>query len=481
MKLKSIISLAAVYLITLTIPTACESFEEESPDHAMTEAFENLLDTKASRLGDNYEVTQQMAELFLASNKDIPEIISVEPYCIEGITCFYIFNLERGFKVIAADTRIQPFLGESDRGHLSIGEIDNPGMKYWLDDTAERIYYLKTENPETTEDYSELWSAYSIPNDIKSLSTRSEDIDSLWVIFNETTSEYIYNNANVGPLLTTEWGQQSPWNSKMPKVSNSQCLTGCVAVAASQVLYYFNRINNTPNDFWHSIAIQSSSICTDHGGRLVTLTKSGHTNNSAKWNQMAKKSNESNTDIVSNLMLDLGERLGMHYGTSNSFVLHASDRSIPTLSNCGINYSFGAYSFTQVENEILNGKPIIITGWTTLTNANGHTWVIDGCRDYSCKYTTTVTYICIHPDELINYHNYSGVLTYDEMMTLHPEASNGVFQVIQSERYDNQKSLYMNWGWSGDNNGWYSLLNNDWTAYPYSRVIHYNISTTQLY
>lgn len=434
--------------------------------------------------GDKFEVTQRMAEIFISSNKDNPPIISIVPFNIDGVTCFYIFNFEKGFKVVSADTRVQPILAESDRESLVPSETDNPGVKFWLEDTADRIKVLKENNPDTGEDYTELWSAYRIPANKDGIQTRSHEVDSVWILVHNTSEEVLYNNANVGPLLSTKWGQGSPWNAKMPMINGIKCKTGCVAVATAQVLYYFHYQNNIPKDFWETISIQNTSTCCiTHGGVNVTLNKSNYVSDSSRWLFMAEDRYNLDTDYVSELMLDLGERLNMHYGTGSSAVIHASDLSIPQLSSCGLSYSFDTYTFQKVKNNSLTLKPVIISGWTAnpgSSGAEGHTWVIDGCRDYSIRYTTTVAYHCIHVDQLVNYSNYSDVLSYDEMMSMYPDASGGVYQLSYSVSYDNQQSLHMNWGWDGNSNGWYNLLNNEWQSYSYCRVIHNNLSASQL-
>lgn len=435
--------------------------------------------------GDKYGVTQRMAEIFISSNKENPPFLSVEPYLIDGITCFYIFNFENGFKVVSADTRLQPILAESNKGCLVPSETGNPGVKVWLKDTADRIRELKENNLETGEDYSGLWSAYRLPEKRDVVTTRSYDVDSVWVLMYDTSTDTLSYNAKVGPLLSTEWGQGSPWNSKMPQVGSYRCVTGCVAVATAQVLYYFNRRGMAPKDFWETISIQNTSLCPTHGGLLVTLNKSNYNSNSTKWNAMTSNSNN-----VSYLMLDLGERLKMHYGIFGSGVIYASDGSIPRLSDCGINSSFNAFSFSRAMQSILGYKPLIVGAMSDPLGDDGHVWVIDGCKDYSIRYTSDRTYYCIHPEELISYPNNFGVLTYEEMMSLYPDASGGWYQLSHTVTYDNQNSLHMNWGWDGNNDGWFNLLDtNDWIYsdpfgntynYLYNRVIHYNITTSQL-
>lgn len=451
-----------------------------------------VVDTRAEiiePIENEYEVTQRMAFSFISSNKENPPIVSVEPYQYKETTCFYVFNFENGFKVVSADTRIQPILAESKETSLDFKETDNVGLKTWLEDIADRIWVLKTYNLKTGEDYSQLWSLYRFPS-IKKVDTRSYDVDSVWVLVYDTTSEYIYNNANVSPLLSTKWGQASPWNDKMPLSGGTHCLTGCVAVAASQVLYYYHSQNSIPNDLWHSISITGTPYCSDPDcpGLLVSLSKSNHTISSNRWAAMPLTKTGSNTDYVSSLMLDLGERLKMHYGTIVSNVFGASNGSIPRLNNCGIYYSFSPYSFSNVKNSIINNKPVIV-GAFLAPNYGGHIWVIDGCKDYSIKYTSSLVYYCIHPDQVMFYPNAAGVLSYDEMMSLYPDASGGRYQLSYSETYDNQQSMHMNWGFDGEGDAWYNMLDsNNWICtnngssvnFLYDRVIHYNTSVTQL-
>lgn len=488
--IKSVLSLMALSggMIALR---SCDSIEEVSrPIPVLLTGIRTRSEMVEEDVGI-HDVTQRMAEIFIMSNKENPKIVSVEPYGVDGVTCFYIFNFEKGFKVVSADTRIQPVLAESDKDNIDPSKVDNPGVKVWLEDTADRIRKMKENNLDTGEDYSGLWSAYRLPDKSDFTTIRRSEEDSVWVLIYETSIDTLSYNANVGPLLSTEWGQESPWNSKMPKVGSDRCPVGCVAVATAQVLYYFNRRNMAPTDLWHSISIQNSTFCPTHGGLLVTLNKSNYTSNSILWAFMPLTGDGSNTNLVSSLMLDLGERLEMHYGPSVSGVIYANDSSIPHLDDCGISSYFGSYSFSTVEQSILEYKPVIVGATLTLLGAGGHVWVIDGCKDFSIKYTADQTYYCVHPDELINYPNNFGILTYDEMMSLYPDVSGGRYQLSHSVTYNNQESLHMNWGNDGTSDGWYNMLNsNDWifsdssfnsSNYLYNRVIHYNISSSQLY
>ena len=257
------------------------------------------------------------------------------------------------------------------------------------------------------------------------------------------------------------------------------CLTCCAAVASSQVLYYFNRKNGVPKDLWHSISI--SSLNSDN---TVTLSKSNYNSNSSRWGAMPLSSSGSHTDYVSYLMLDIGERISVHYDPYFSYVVAGSNYTIPNLSGCGIVSSYSSYSFGTVESDLLNQKPVIVSA--TTSSGGGHIWVIDGCKDYSKHYYTITTYYCIHPDEIINYSNIAARYTYDEMMSLFPNAYNGMTEVHVTD--DIHQSLHMNWGYDGSSDGYYNMINtNDWycsfnsSNFLYNRNINYSISTTQMY
>lgn len=443
-----------------------------------------------NQIQSEHDVTQRMAELFIAAHKDFPSVVRVEPYSIDGITCFYIFNFEKGFKIVSADSRVQPILAESSEENLYPDEMDNNGVRVWLEDTADRIRVLKANDIETKKDYSDFWSSFI--DDSSVIQTRSLDPnqDSVWIKTVDVSSNPYSINAHVLPLTTTMWGQGSPWNQKMPTIGNAHCLTGCVAVAISQVLYYFHVKDGYPNDLWHTISIQSQNYCTVpyHSGLLVTLNKSNHVNNSSRWINMPLVPLGSNSSYVSDLMLDIGERVNMHYGINESEVYHNIDLSIPNLSQCGVSSSSAMYSYnnyyTSVKNNLVNGKPVIISAWLNPDLISGHTWIIDGCEDYVLRDIETITYRYVATEDILNYDNWVATYSNEDMLYMYPNAYNGMQEV--NTYYTDIKQLRMNWGYDGSgNSGYYGVLDtSDWDYYSYnflySRHIHYNISTSQL-
>ena len=441
-------------------------------------------DAKENIGDDEFGVTQRMAELYVAANKDNPKIVDIEPYIIDGTTCFYIINFEKGYKIISADMRTQPILAESNSDNLYFERLESVGVKTWLEDTADRIMILKKLNPKTQEDNSVLWKGF-IPEKTSGISTRSLDPnqDSVWIKTLDLSSSRYSNNILVDHLTETFWGQGEPWYTSMPTVSTTHCLAGCVAVAIGQLLYYFNSYTGTPSDLWHNISIANFNVT---GDRTVNLTKSNYVSNSNRW-YMMPVSNLAGTNVsyVSDLLLDIGARLSMHYGITKSYVTFNANFSIPNLLQCGISSYFGSYNYSFVSSNINSSKPVIASA-TTGSNGtgDGHTWLIDGCEDYVLSNVETITYYYVPVEDILNYDNWIATYSNEDMLTLIPGIYNGM--QTTNTYYTNIRLLKMNWGENGyGHDSSYGILDSsDWNVnnnnYLYTKVIHYNITTCQL-
>ena len=429
-----------------------------------------------------YDITQRMVALFFSSDKNSLSVTDIQPFIYDGYTCLYIVNFEKGFKIISADTRVPLILAESENKAFILEDLDNNGVKVWLEDTADRISKLKRYNLETGEDYSELWSNFRSHRPVPE--TRSFPGDSIWIRIVSNAVDTINYNLTVPTMLPTKWGQEAPWNTKMPLDQyNLRSIVGCAAVAVSQVLYYFNQTCNCPHDLYHQIPI-TNTIPDGNGYVMVNLSRSDYYYYSSRWSDMPLDANSPHADYVSDLMLDIGGRLSMHYSSGGSLVILASDYSIPNLSLCGISSSFGSYSFSNVETSLLNGKPVIVTAFPSSTPSTGHTWVIDGYLNYTLRASSLSTYYCIHPEELCNYQNVSDIYTDDEMLELFPDAYNGMQDAVITG-YSPVKKWHMNWGHDGTNDDYYGVLDTSSWSYGslnfmYYRTIHYNISTSDL-
>ena len=64
----------------------------------------------------------------------------------------------------------------------------------------------------------------------------------LWKVFNQDQQEFFEsfsdNTDDLGPLLSTIWHQGDPYNQMCPEIGGENCVVGCVATAAAQIMKY---------------------------------------------------------------------------------------------------------------------------------------------------------------------------------------------------------------------------------------------------
>ena len=290
-------------------------------------------------------------------------------------TSYAVYGFEEGgFAVVSSDDLVPELLGVSSKSYSP----ENKNFQWWLNAVNEAVSYAVAHN--------------------RRLATTKP-------------SELGYEPV-VGPLLTTEWDQETPYNNYCPGGSNSRCLTGCVATAMAQVLNY----HQTPV---HGIGTRTIYYPFQNAnGEAVTANFEDHFYD---WDNMLDKYVEGNytsaqAHAVAELMRDCGVAANMQYGTS-------------------LEGGSGAYSGDAAE----------------------------GLRKYfgietaECKYRDSyseVDWMAMVYSELST----NGPLYYGGSDPT-PFFGGGHAFVLHGYREDGM--VYVNWGWSGDDDGYYdiSLLN----------------------
>jgi PKD repeat protein len=206
-------------------------------------------------------------------------------------------------------------------------------------------------------------------------------------------------------LVQSTWDQSPNYNALCPGGS----VTGCVATAMSQIMRYWS---------YPARGLGSSSYCDCTAGgyseNYGTLS-ANYSNTVYNWTNMPLSLTGANNDVAT-LMYDAGVSVQMDYAPTGSgaWVITADGPVCAESSYVkyfGYNPStiYGFYDSTltsttlidTLQNEINNGRPVEYAGWDP--TAGGHTWVCDG--------------------------------------------------------YDVSNNFHMNWGWSGQDNGWFALTN----------------------
>ena len=271
---------------------------------------------------------------------------------------YYVFNDDagKGFVVIAGDDKMGKVLAYSKEALIDMANL-NPEARY-LFDSYRQVYEELGKN--------------------KTLTTRAGAATK--------TADAVQ------PLLKSKWGQDYPYSKQ------TQYVTGCVATAVAQVMYYHK---------WpaQGKGQESYTVTFDNTVRSADFTKSHY-----DWDNMLPDYNRRNVttkqeDAVALLMNDVGIATNMQYtdrasGTQSYMAERALrnyfdyDASMVTRANEGVD------NFIEiVKKELRNGFPLYISGDSR--SGGGHAWVCDG--------------------------------------------------------FDKEDMFHMNFGWNGQANGYYSL------------------------
>lgn len=265
----------------------------------------------------------------------------------DGHNLLYIFNANDSYVVVSGDKRTPPILAFSDRQLYQPGEVIPPAQM-WLDSYADQIAQLQ-QSPNGTENpaWERLLSQRTLP--------RSGDA--------------------IAPMMHSHWSQEEYYNYYCPRDyagPNNRCVTGCVATAMGQLMYYFR---------WPHTGTGSYSYVDEHYGEQ----SADFGNTVYDYSAMCDDPVAINTEI-SKLIYHCGVGVDMHYGTNGSgmynhsaaYVLRTYFKYSP-----GTQYVFrdtttldwDSLIISHLEREI----PLYYAGWS-VPDTNGHGFICDGYR-----------------------------------------------------------------------------------------------------
>lgn len=296
--------------------------------------------TTATTIGQ--EAAREKAEKLLG--KPMVGMLGTTPAKIapkeQDEAAFFVFNAVdgAGFAIISAEEELGDVLGYSPTGS---GSADMPdALRLYLDTYRQYVQQYRQGAAEAKP------AAY----------TRSVN--------------------GAGPLLTTQWSQEAPFNNLCPMDGNERSLTGCVATSMAQIMRYWE---------W---PVQGSGY-----GRATCGTEvvAGALNHFYQWDAMLDtreqlEASEGAAAAVAELMYDCGLAVGMDYGALASGAMSPFK---------GLYMNFGyspatlrAYrrdcfeSDTEwldtIFHELDNGRPLYYGASSATAGESGHAFVIDG-------------------------------------------------------------------------------------------------------
>lgn len=181
---------------------------------------------------------------------------------------------------------------------------------------------------------------------------------------------------NVGPMITTKWNQDAPYNNMCPMLYGRRTYTGCVATAMAQVMNYHE---------WPVRGTGSHKYTDEEGCGQELSANFGET--TYRWDLMLDtydaNSSQESQDAVATLMYHCGVASEMSYYQQASGALsgHAAQALVEYFGYPAdvqiLSRDYRSYDewITLIKNEIDAGRPVLFGAQST---AGGHEFVIDG-------------------------------------------------------------------------------------------------------
>ncbi len=240
---------------------------------------------------------------------------------------------------------------------------------------------------------------YAIDNKMKATVETSK----LWKDLIDGKSKAAKATIVVDALVRTQWDQDPLYNNLCPYISGEQTVTGCAATAMAQIMNYWEHpIHGIGSHSynWNGQTLSANFGATTYDWDNMTFSLNG-------------SSSQAQINAVATLMYHCGVALNMQYGLAVTGGSSAYPSDIPSALINYFNYKSSitikaksSYSNSQwlnlLKTELNEDRPIQYNGWGP-NNSGGHSFICDG--------------------------------------------------------YDNSDYFHFNWGWSGRNDGFYSLSN----------------------
>lgn len=470
-KTKKQISLILVSVQFLLL-YSCSKITPENHAIVQTVTRNIILDSNTITLSAATNIAQAFLQTknknFTITIKDAQTIVK------NGRPYFHIINANKGFVIVSPDSLYSPILAYDSIGNFSFADKDlNPGLVNWMNKQAHELDFIRNTKNAYTDSIGTvnklLWRIIS-----KSFkNTKSENTNgsnavkdkNKPILFSFPTTpissvQVDYSTeSKVGPLCTTFWDQNYPFNQYCPMGTGGNTTgnnftggptydpAGCVPIAMAQVMYFW-QYPNTYN--WTSMVRNPSILSTSY-----SVNPGGYTESARLINDIG------NTWIMS---LSGFPSQFADYGTSKTgaddaycpailsgFGYSSADRTI-SIANQFFSGAVNGTSYAGLlTNDIQNNnRPCIVSGYTDETGwpfqwpiGDGHTWVCDGSDKLTFYSGTIDTYY------------YRGQTTIQNNVGI----------------VGSWSMLHMNWGWGQTlqgglgNNGWYNC-NIDYTTSP---------------
>ncbi|MBP5478866.1 MAG: C10 family peptidase [Bacteroidaceae bacterium] len=353
---------------------------------------------------------------YAAGFLDSTSIVNIEPITFDSDTIMYAVNYVEGWKLFSADMRVTPVLVSSPTGSFNY-ESQITGSKLWIQNIASNLIELRKNKSGVSydelvknQDY-QFWKqmylcAYAekvcSATDSLKKSSRRKAINSSYTIRKYLCKRLLHTQivenktGLVNKRLETKWHQDEPFNEYCPSVRGkngylyqNKPKAGCASVAMAQWLYFAHYKFNTPAGLNHGAKFEG---IYPEDPKYIPGT---FCNPSMRWDKMAKDEDDTSvhsSQYVAELIAELGEKMGMHYTYTESYVKDEKTDFNKVLKQYGLTCDKAYFNSNTVIDNLKEGLPVLIYSfatedtesflfWSKRIHHDGHVWVIDGLSE----------------------------------------------------------------------------------------------------
>ena len=300
----------------------------------------------------------------------------------DSLICLYIYNVGDGYVIVSGDDRVKPVLGYSTEGQFDPQNMPIQ-LKEWLLGYVAEIQSVMNTPTFVNSEAAANWSRLASPNFTPSR----------------------YGTVVVAPLIQSCWDQHPYYNNLCPMIGSERTVTGCVATAMAQMLYYWKYPSHGfgSHSYTHATCgVQSADFAAATYNYDLMPT--------------SLNSSSSATEVfeVAQLMYHCGVSVDMDYGLSSTGGSGASTATAADAFNTYFGYSCmhrgrssagsDAQWISDLKAELNNARPLLYNGSGP---GGGHAFICDGYTadnyfhfnfGWSCAYDGYYTLDNINPN-----------------------------------------------------------------------------------
>lgn len=311
------------------------------------------------------EEAKEKALAFLNGNASQRAGVAKSPRRLQDLSlassgdAYHVFNIgaSNGFVIVSGSDLTPDIIGYTDEGSFDAQNLPD-NMKAWLQEYTNQIAWVEKQG-----------EVAASTSKVRKVSASVKEA--------------------IAPLIQTKWNQANPYNYYCPNfVSSTKCVTGCMATALAQLLYYHHQKDGFPTGTKADVA--AYECFTNWSGSHVQVDACPASN--FDWDKMQltytgkeDASSDIKAQAVAKLMQYCGAAIDMDYADElNGGSSASSDIVEPLKTYFGFDERVKLckrtkYTTVEWENliyqELVEKRPTIITGQST---GGGHAFICDG-------------------------------------------------------------------------------------------------------